>query len=78
MAQRADEGHGLPVRHMSDQPLAALTPAAQRRHVGLDPGFIDEDKAARVNLDVAAIMNPARTPPRHVRTGLFGGQNRFF
>src|ERR1700726_2792409 len=39
-AQRGQEGHRLPMamRHMGDEPLAAGTPATQRRHVGFDPG----------------------------------------
>ena len=78
VAQRANEGHGLPMsmRHMGDQPLAARTPAAQRRHVGLDPGFVDEDKAARV--DPGAIMVPSPASACYVRPDLLGGQNGFF
>lgn len=61
---------------MGDQPLTARTPAAQRRHVGLDPGFVDEDKAARIN--PVAIMDPSPAPARYVRPDLLGGQNGFF
>jgi len=78
VTKRADEGHGrpVPVRHMGDQSLAAVSPAAQRRRVGLDPGFVDEDKAARV--DPVAIMDPSPAPSCDVRPDLFGGQNGFF
>jgi hypothetical protein len=31
------------------QPLAAGTPATQRRHVGFDPGLVDEDQTALIN-----------------------------
>src|SRR5580704_8812528 len=78
VTKRAHGGHGrpVPVRHMGDQSLAAVSPAAQRRHVGLDPGFVDEDKAARV--DPVAIRDPSPAPSCDVRPDLFGGQNGFF
>jgi hypothetical protein len=40
-AQRCDEGHGFPVAmgRLGHKPAALGTPAAQRRHVRLDPGL---------------------------------------
>src|SRR3546814_7425231 len=37
------------VRHFRPEPLAARRPAPERRHVGLGPGFIDEEQAGRIN-----------------------------
>jgi len=39
-ARRGQEGHCPPMalRRMGDAPLAAWTPATQRRHVGPEPG----------------------------------------
>src|SRR3954453_17477811 len=49
-AQCAEEGQRAPVavRSQSAQPLALRPPTAQRSHVGLDPGLIDEDQALRI------------------------------
>jgi hypothetical protein len=35
------------MRHGIDQSLAAWCPAVKPSHVGLDPGFINENKPAR-------------------------------
>lgn len=45
MAQRGQKRHGLPmaIGGMADQTRPASAPAAQWRHVGFHPGFIDED-----------------------------------
>ena len=49
-AQGAEEGQRPPVamRRKAAQPLALGPPAAQRRHVGLDPGLVDEDQTPRI------------------------------
>ena len=49
-AQRAEEGQRAPVavRREAAQPLALRPPSAQRSHVGLDPGLVDEDQALRI------------------------------
>ena len=51
MAQRRDEGKRLPVsvRNARLQPLTARSPAAQGGHVGLDPGFVEEDEPFGIN-----------------------------
>jgi len=47
VTQRAEEGHGAPatVRCEGPQTLALWRPSAQRSHVGLNPGLVDEDEA---------------------------------
>jgi hypothetical protein len=64
--ERGHEGRGCPtaMRHLGDEAPAARRPSAQRRHVGLGPGLIDEDEAPR--LDAILILDPLRAPPRHV------------
>ena len=44
-AQRPKEGQRAPVAMRGDaaQPRALRPPAPQRRHIGLDPGLVDED-----------------------------------
>ncbi|MER9070398.1 hypothetical protein NKH84_28205 [Mesorhizobium sp. M0902] len=78
MPQRGDEGHRLPMAIwcVGHQPLAAHTPAAQRRHVGLDPCFIQGDQARRVNAGL--IAHPLRTPAHQLWLELLGRQNGFF
>jgi len=78
MPQRGDEGHRLPmtVWRVSHQPLAAHTPAAQWRHVGLDPCFIQEDQARGVNAGLVA--HPLRAPAHQLWLELLGRQNGFF
>ena len=45
MAQRGHKGRRSPtaVRNFGREPGAAKRPSAQRRHVGLGPGLVDED-----------------------------------
>ncbi len=78
MPQCRDEGHGFPVtmRRMGNQPFSARAPAAQRRHIRLDPGFIDEDQPRRVN--ACLVTEPLLTPALELWPQLLGGQNRFF
>src|SRR5271168_2040297 len=65
-AQRAEKGQRAPVAVRSEaaQALALLAPAAQRRHVCLDPGFVDEDKASRIETPLPRA--PASTSTRNV------------
>ena len=78
MAQRGQEGHGLPVavRHLGLEPLAARRPAPERRHVGLGPGLVDEDQAGRI--DPVLILRPLRPPSRDVGTIPLAGDQRLF
>lgn len=74
VTQGGDEGPGPPgaMRSPPDQALALRRPASERRHVGLGPYFIDEDKAARV--DPALVTFPAGAAAAYVRAVLLFGQ----
>lgn len=78
VAQRGDEGQGLPVamRRCGLETLASWSPPAQGRHVGFDPGLIDEDQPRSVNL--ALTRFPALPLAGDVGSILLGGQNCFF
>ena len=73
-----EKSHGLPmaVRHMVNQPFALSAPAAQRRHVGLHPGLIDEHQP--LDVDARLILAPPGAPLGNVRPLLLGGVNAFF
>jgi len=77
-AQRTDEGQRPPmaVRSTDAQALALWPPAAQGRHVGLDPCLVDEDQLRRIKALPPCL--PALAPPRDVRARLFEGEHRFF
>jgi hypothetical protein len=77
IAQRAHKGHGSPmtVRCKTIEPLAFRTPAAQRRHIGSDPGFINENELARVETALPSL--PARSLTGDVRPVLVNGEQRF-
>jgi hypothetical protein len=62
--------------HLGLKPLSTQTPSAQRRHVGLGPGLIDEDEPPRI--DLALIGLPARPLAGDVRPVLLAWQNGFF
>lgn len=78
MAERRDEGERFPVAigDLGCQTLALGTPAAQRSHIGLDPGFVEENEPAR--RDTLLINLPPNTLSGDVRSILLGRQNRFF
>lgn len=77
-AERREEGHGAPmaIRDLGMKPLTNRRPAAQRRHVGLGPGFVDEDEARRIK--PALIFLPLLASPGDLWPELFGGQHAFF
>lgn len=62
--------------HMGNQPRAALAPSSQGSHVGFDPGFVNEHKAAGVDLVLMAFPSFALTD--QLRPVLFSRQNGFF
>jgi hypothetical protein len=64
------------VRSEAAQTLAPGAPAAQRRHVGLDPGLVDEDQALWVEAGLPGA--PALPSPRNVGAGLLKGEYCFF
>lgn len=77
-AQGGDEGHGAPmtVWHFGVQSVALWRPSAQRRHVRLRPGFINENKPSWINS--ALIFLPLFAPSRDLRPKLLCGQHAFF
>jgi hypothetical protein len=76
--QGCDEGECLPVtvRNPRRQALSPRSPAAQRRHVGLDPGLIEEDEPLRV--DAMLMGLPSLPLASDVWPILLGRQNAFF
>ena len=78
MPERGQKGERAPmaVRHLVDQRLTTGTPAAQPRHVGLGPGFVDEDEAPRI--DPALILAPLRAAPGDRWPILLAGDQRLF
>ena len=77
-SQGADEGQGTPVtvRGEAAQTFALGSPSAQRRHVGLDPCFIDEDQPPGIKASLKGPPSP--TPARNIATCLLKGKQRFF
>jgi hypothetical protein len=63
------------VRGEAAQALALLPPAAQRGHVGLDPGLIDEHQPPWI--DIRLKGPPAPPPAGDVGAGLLKGEQRF-
>ena len=78
MPQSRDEGERLPVaiRNLGGETLAFWSPAAQRRHVGLHPGLVDEDQPT--GSDPALVGLPALALPGDVRPVLLRRQSGFF
>lgn len=77
-AQAGQKRQRLPMtmRDFCDEWLAALTPAASARHVGLDPSFVDEDEAIRIKPMLMGL--PSHPEPGHLRTILLACHQRFF
>src|SRR5690348_17725198 len=76
--QSTQEGQCAPVAVGGEaaQPLALRAPSAQRRHVGLDPGFVDEDQPLWIEIGLPG--STALTPARDVGAGLLKGEQGFF
>jgi hypothetical protein len=66
----------MPVRRLPAQALPSRSPAVGTDHVGLGPGFIDEDQAGGINLSLMPF--PACPSARDVGPVLLAGQQRFF
>ena len=77
-AQRAEESQGAPmsVRGEAAQAFALRPPPSKRRHVGLDPGFIDEDQPSWIEASLPG--SPALSPSRDVSARLLKGEQCFF
>lgn len=76
--QCAQECQRAPVtmRGKGAQAFALRTPAAQRRHVGLDPGLVDEHQPSGIETSLPCL--PALTSAGNVGAGLLKGEQRFF
>src|SRR5215204_6281425 len=72
-SSRHDGQPGL-AHEISDSP--APPPAAQGRHVGLDPGLVDEDEPSRLNPTLTGL--PARPLAGDVGPHLLGRPHGFF
>ncbi len=66
---------GLDVRQ-ARQTFASRSPAAQRGHVGLDPGLVDEDQPPRVETGLP--RSPSLPPTGDVGARLLKGEQCFF
>lgn len=72
--QCTEEGQRAPVAvwRKRSQTLAFWSPASDGRHVGFDPGLIDEDEAFRIKMMLQAF--PSLSPAGDIGTGLFKGE----
>ena len=77
-AQRAEKGQGSPMamRGKAPEAFAAFAPSPKRRHIGLDPGFIDEHQPAGIEAGLQRL--PALTPSGDVGARLLKGEQCFF
>ena len=77
-AQCTEECQGSPVtmRRKRLQTSALRTPAPDGRHVGFDPGLVDEDQPFRIEMVLQGL--PPLSPASDVGAGLFKGEQRFF
>jgi len=77
-SQSSHEGECLAraVWHFVDQTLPSGAAAMHAGHVGLRPGLVDEDQAARINL--ALPLLPLAPSPGDVSTILLTGAQAFF
>jgi len=71
MPKGADEGERFPVavRRFGDKPLSAVAPPAQGRHVGLDPGLVNEHEPP--GIEPLLVLFPTRPAACDVRAILF-------
>lgn len=78
VSQSGNKRHCFPMtmRNFGIEPLAARTPAAQGRHVGLGPGLVDKDETGRI--DLSLIFFPAFSMSRDLGPVLFAWQHGFF
>lgn len=77
-AQGREKGLCSPpaMRRLSDDPAAAGSPAAQRRHIGLSPSLVNEHQSFGVK--TMLVFFPAPTPTGDIRPVLFNRVYGFF
>ncbi len=66
----------MPVRHRSDQPLAASAAAVKTGHLGRQPGLVEKHEAGRIH--VALPDPPAVSPIGNIGTVLLGRPQALF
>ena len=78
MTQRAKEGQRLLFAKgsLGQQPVAPPRPPSDRGHVGLSPGFVDEDQPP--GIEPPLILLPLFPSPRDLGAILLGGEQRLF
>jgi len=78
MAQRRQEGHGLPaaVGNRGRKSVPARRPSPQRRHIGSGPCLVDEDEP--LSFDAPLIFCPLGSPPRDRGSIAFASRHAFF
>ncbi len=76
--QTSQKGQRFPVTmwHFCDERFAALAPAVGAGHVGLNPGFVNEDKT--IGIKSVLMCLPARSEPGNLRPVLFACHQCFF
>ena len=76
--QGAEKGQRAPVAvwGKAAQAFAARSPAPQRSHVGLDPGFVDKHQPFWIETRLPGA--PALPSPRNVGASLLKGEQGFF
>ena len=76
--QGGEEGQRAPAAmgRLADQAPATRTPAPERRHVGLDPGFIQKDQPAGIDTVLPGL--PALPVASDIRPVLLAGERGFF
>ena len=67
----------MAMRHQFHDALVGRTPAVKPRHVGFDPGFVDENEAVWVEADLLDRLE-FQAFGDNVRPLLLGGDERFF
>lgn len=77
-AQGGDEGQGFPVAvwDRRSEPPATRRPAPERRHIRLDPGFIEKDQPT--GFDPMLMGLPSQPLAGNVHSRLLSRQNCFF
>lgn len=78
MTQSPEKGQRAPMakRREAARARALRAPTAQRRHIGLDPGFVDENQTP--GIEPGLPHPPASTPARDVGASLFKREQAFF
>jgi hypothetical protein len=65
----------MAVRREAAQASSFRCPSAQRSHVGLDSGLVDEDEPLRIK---ARLPSPASPSAGHIKAALLKSEQRVF